>query len=234
MKTLLLSLLVVLAPSMAFADDVLKDLDALGGNRELVNKARDLDPKNKVRIVQNRAVDRDMRLELGMNYGTVAGGDPYISTDNLGGRLDFHFTPRFSLGVMYYQSSNKLNSEGKRVYDAAAAADAAGEDYIRPDSDYAQETTMAIMNVYPLYGKLNLFNTGIAQFDIYGIGGYGQVKLASGATDTYTLGAGMGLWLSQHFSARVEARYQSYKDQIVTGTRQLDLTVLTAGIGFML
>src|SRR5690606_31252721 len=111
-----------------------------------------------------------------MNYGMVTGGDPYLSSDNLGGRVDFHITPRISLGVMHYQTSNELSSEGKRVYDNAQAAQASGNNYTIPDSDYAESTTMAIINVYPLYGKLNLFNTGIAQFDLYGIGGYGQVK----------------------------------------------------------
>lgn len=234
MRHLILTLILSLASTTAFASDVLNDLDSLGGNRDLVQKAKSLDPKNKVRIVQNRLVDRDMRLELGVNYGTVAGGDPYLSTDNLGGRLDFHFTPRFSIGVLYYQSSNQLTSEGKRVYDNALAAQQSGQSYNIPDSDYAQETTMAILNFYPLYGKLNLFNTGIAQFDIYALGGYGQVKLASGATDTYTVGGGVGMWLSQHFSTRLEARYQSYQDTIATGTRSLDLTVITAGIGLLL
>lgn len=234
MKTIILTLILSLASASAYASDVLGDLDSLGGNRDLVNKAKSLDPNNRVRIVQNRLVDRDMRLELGVNYGSVAGGDPYLNTDNLGGRLDFHFTPRFSVGVMYYQSSNKLSSEGERVYNNALAAQQSGQNYTIPDSDYAQETTMAVLNFYPLYGKLNLFNTGIAQFDIYALGGYGQVKLASGATDTYTVGGGVGMWINQHFSTRVEARYQNYQDTIATGTRSLDLTVITAGIGLLL
>lgn len=234
MKSIIFYLLIGLMSAGSYAEDVLKDLDSLGGNRDLVNKARELDPNNKVRIVQNRLVDRTMRFEFGLNYGAVTGGDPYLNTDNLGGRVDFHFTPRVSLGVMYYQSSNSLTSEGQRVYDNALAAQQAGENYVIPDSDYAQETTMAIVNFYPLYGKLNFFNTGIAQFDLYALAGYGQVKLASGATDTYTAGGGVGMWLSQHFSARLEARYQTYEDRIVTGNRKLDITVLTAGFGFLL
>ncbi|MCB0412452.1 MAG: outer membrane beta-barrel domain-containing protein [Bdellovibrionales bacterium] len=235
MKSLIALLSLLVFTSTAFAaDDVLGDLDSLGGNKDLVRKARDLDPNNKVRIVQNRLVDRNMRLELGLNYGTVAGGDPYVSTDNVGGRIDFHFTPRFSMGVMYYQSSNDLSSEGQRVYNNAVAAQSSGKEYNYPDSDYAKETTMGVINFYPLYGKLNMFNTGIAQFDVYLLGGYGQVQLRSGAADTYTMGGGVGMWINQHFSARLEARYQAYEDTIASGTRPLDLTVLTAGIGFLL
>lgn len=233
MKSLIL-ILVLLTGRLSFADDVIKDLDSLGGNKDLVKKARELDPKNKVRIVQNRLVDRTYRLELGVNYGAVSGGDPYLRTDNVGGRVDFHITPRFSLGVMYYQSSNEMTSEGKRVYDAAITAQQSGQSYIVPDSDLAKETAMAIVNVYPLYGKLNFFNTGIAQFDLYALGGYGQVKLRSGSSDTYTVGGGAGLWINQHFTTRLEARYQGYQDQIASGARDIDLTVISLGIGLLL
>ncbi|MEO0337240.1 MAG: hypothetical protein AAF202_12660, partial [Pseudomonadota bacterium] len=51
----------------AFADSLLDDAGTLGGNKELIQKARSIDPNNKVRIVQNRLVDRRWRLELGVN-----------------------------------------------------------------------------------------------------------------------------------------------------------------------
>jgi len=52
-----------------------------------------------VRIVQNRAVDRNLRLEIGANYGLVSGGDVYYRTQNLGANLDFHITPHWSIGA---------------------------------------------------------------------------------------------------------------------------------------
>jgi len=52
-----------------------------------------------VRVVQNRLVNRDMRLELGVNYGSFAGGDPYLNTDQLGGSVDLHINPMFSVGL---------------------------------------------------------------------------------------------------------------------------------------
>ncbi len=224
----------ILASLVAGAKEASQSLNSLGGNKELMRKARAVDPDNRVKIVQQRLVDRDLRLELGLNYGIIAGGDSYLRSDNLGGRVDFHINPRFSLGVMHYQSSNELTTEGKRVYDNAQAAREKGQDYRIPESDFAKETTMGIINWYPLYGKINLFNISVAQFDIYALGGYGQVKLRSGATDTYTAGAGVGFWLTQHFSTRFEARYQHYKDEIWSGSRSLNLTVLTMGIGVLL
>ena len=235
MKKLILtltSLLVVLGP-LALAD-VSEDMEGLGGNKELIRRAKALDPKNKVRVVQNRSVDRDLRLEFGINYGMVTGGDPYVNTRNLGANLDFHINPHWSIGARYYNSSNELSSEGKRVFESARAAHAAGTYYERPDNDFASDTYLGVINWYPIYGKLNLFDMGIAQFDIYVLGGGGQVKLRSGMAPTYTGGAGVGFWMSQHFSTRFEARYQTYNDQIHSGSRQLDMTIISASLGFLL
>jgi outer membrane beta-barrel protein len=220
--------------SYAVATDLNSEMDTLGGNTDLINKVRSIDPKNRVRIVQNRAVDRTMRLELGVNYGAAEGGDPYVNTNNLGASADFHFNPNWSLGARYYNSSNTLNNEGKRVYAEAAAA---GPDSPKqfPSVDYASDTWLGVVNWYPTYGKLNFFDRGIAQFDLYLLAGAGKVLLSSGSSDTWTAGGGVGIWLSQYFSTRLEARYQSYQDQ-PRGyeKRDIDLTVLQASIGLLL
>ena len=234
MKTLIFTLAAIFITSQAALADVSDDMNSLGGNKELIRRAKAMDPKNKVRVVQNRSVDRDLRLEFGVNYGMVTGGDPYVHTNNLGVNLDFHFNPHWSIGARYYNSSNDLSSEGKRVFETAQAARAAGTYYERPDIDYASDTYLGVLNWYPMYGKLNLFDLGIAQFDIYLLGGGGQVKLSSGMAPTYTAGAGVGFWMSQHFSTRFEVRYQTYEDQINSGSRQLDLTVISATMGFLL
>src|SRR4051812_9057324 len=88
------------------------DMNALGGNRDLMERANAIDPKNTTKVVQKREVDRDYRFEIGLFDGIVAGGDPYVNTNNLGGELGFHFTPRWSVGARYYQSANSLSSEG--------------------------------------------------------------------------------------------------------------------------
>ncbi|MCM2282080.1 MAG: hypothetical protein NDI61_09565, partial [Bdellovibrionaceae bacterium] len=95
MKSQLLRTLILLAiavlPAAARAEiDLSKDFDSLGGNEKLYKRAKALDPKNKVSIVQKRVVDRERRLELGVNYGLNAGGDAYLSTQSFGGNVDFH------------------------------------------------------------------------------------------------------------------------------------------------
>lgn len=215
--------------------DVQKQMDTLGGNEALVEKAKALDPENKSQIVQKRAVDRHSRFEVGANYGLVAGGDPYYNTQNFGGTVDFHFTPRWSIGGRYYKYQNQLTTEGKNVFDGAQARQNAGRlEFQIPSVDYPVSSAWGVINWYPIYGKLNMFDAGIIQFDIYLLAGYGKMELSSGWTDALTAGGGLGFWWSQHVSSRLEARYQTYKETVDTGGRKLDEAVITLGMGILL
>lgn len=232
MKNIQLTLLAFVAP-LVMATQVFasasSDLNNLGSNAEVIRKAKRFNSSNKVKIVQNRLVDRDLRLELGLNYGPVMNGSSYLNTQNVGGQLEFHIVPQFSIGGRYAQSYNSFTSEGRRMIDAAERGGAAFADIDRPQSQWLVTATW-----YMLYGKLNLFDARISQFDLYSVAGAGQITLDSGATPTYTAGAGVGFWWSKHFSSRLEARWQGYEDKVYTGSRQLNTIVAQAGIGFLL
>ncbi len=209
-------------------------IDTLGGNPELVRRAKYLSPTNKTEIVQKREVDRHWRLEMGLNYGLVGGGDPYINTQSVGGNLDLHINPHWSVGVRYANFTNSLTSEGTRVFNDASNSAALGQPYTQPAVDYPKNSTVGVINFYPIYGKLNMFDLGVAQFDIYLLGGAGQIVLNSGSTSTWTAGGGIGLWMSQHLTSRFEVRYQSYTDQIYSGPRNENTVISTLSIGFLL
>src|ERR1700692_3494402 len=147
--------------------DVSDDLDSLGGNDALMEKAKALDPANRSRIVQKRTVDRDWRLELGINYGNLVNGDTYLKTQDLGANLDLHINPRWSVGFRYQNYGNQLTPEGQRVFDEARAAQAAvGVAYSFPDIDYPIQSAMGVIDWYPVYGKTNFLDKSIAQFDV--------------------------------------------------------------------
>lgn len=211
-----------------------KDVDTLGGNEALMDMADSLKPETKARIVQDRIIDRHTRFEIGLNYGGVAGGTTYLQTQNLGFNLDFHITPRWSLGARYYDFTSKLTPEGQRVYDQAAANKAAGGRTMIVDIDAPQSATMAVLNFFPVYGKLNLFDAAVAQFDVYLLVGGGQIQLESGSAPVLTAGGGIGLWMTKHLTARAEVRYQKYEDQIVGGPRDVNSAVGTLGLGWIL
>src|SRR5688500_2395124 len=104
MRILIATLTVVLTASTAFAGkrSLINDLDSLGSNKGIAERAKAIDADNRIRVVQNRIVDRDMRFEFGVNYGAVAGGDSYVSTNQLGFLAELHITPMVSLGVRHF------------------------------------------------------------------------------------------------------------------------------------
>jgi len=222
------------------ATDLNSEMDALGANRDLMKKAKAIDPDNRMRVVQNREVDRNLRLEIGINYGAYAtGNDPYVNTTTFGGQLDFHINPRWSFGARYQGYNNNMNAEGKAVYDDANNRIAHNEQGVRvPGYTYAKDSWLVVGDWYPIYGKLNMFDAGVVHFDVYVVGGAGQIDLGTGTSPLYSAGGGVGFWLSQHVTSRLEARWQGYKENVWDGSqmqnRDMNETVLTASIGFLL
>lgn len=238
LNVLLLVIEVIIFTSASFAkdknSDLINDLDSLGSNQAIAARAKAIDAENRIRVVQNRAVDRRWRFELGLSYDGVTGGDPYLRTNNLGYALDLHINPKFSLGARYYDAKNRFTSEGERIFADANQRRDIGDNSLRPDIDSPLNSTLGIVTVYPLYGKLNFFNLGITQFDLYMSGGYGTMVLTSGKTPTWMAGGGVGIWWSQHFTSRLEVRYQEYEDTINTGHRDQAITAFSFGLGFLL
>ena len=242
MKQLITTLTIMLisvaaAAAPAKKKTVFKDLDSLGSNKAIAERAKAIDANNRVRVVQNRSVDRDMRFEFGVSYGMMAGGDANIESSAMGFMGDFHIIPQLSLGVRHYQFNSALSAEGQRRFDADRSAQQSGDPSAGvPEVDYPESATLGVLTVYPLYGKLNFFNQGITQFDFYMMGGYGQMKTQNGTSPTWTAGAGVGVWWSKHISSRLEARYQDYQDELTINgrTRDQGVTSFSLGIGFLL
>lgn len=229
-----------LAPKMSWsANEPKKDLKSefstLGDNSEVVERVKNMDTHQKVRVVQNRLVDRNNRIELGANYSIVSGADAYVKTQNVGGLLEYHLNPRWSLGIRYEKSYNTLTPEGENKFDEALADQKInnGSDKRFPAIDYPLETQLATISYYPIYGKMNLFDSGIAQFDVYLQLGYGKINLLSGSTDISSIGLGSGIWLTQRITTRLEARYQQYDDLIKTDHRKQNTIQALASLGIL-
>lgn len=234
MKKLILAL--ALISGFEANADIMQDFDSLGGNDVLLDKAQSIRPESKIQVVQDRIVDRRSRNEFALETGMVAGGFSYLDSNFVGLNYQFHITPRWSIGAKYSYYFNELSPEGKSLiskYDQLAAGQNTDTPYV-PELDFPEQSYMALVNWYPFYGKLNLYDLGILHFDFYLLGGYGQVQLDSGDTDTWSAGGGMGMWFSQHLTSRFEVRYQNYAVESFEGSRALDLTVLSLNLGYML
>ncbi|MEZ4872065.1 MAG: outer membrane beta-barrel domain-containing protein [Bdellovibrionales bacterium] len=103
-----------------------------------------------------------------------------------------------------------------------------------PSVDRPLESSYAVLSWYPLYGKLNFFDSSIAQFDIYTLIGGGQVKLDSGSSNSMIYGGGIGVWISQHFSTRLEVNYQTYQDQLQLEPRNQDMLTVMLSLGILI
>ncbi len=243
MKTLNILIGTLLFSSSAFAAGVLQDLDSLGGNDVLLERAEKLNPEKNIEVVQDRVVSRRMRSELDIEYGGVVGGDAYLKSEGLSLGYNLHITPRWSVGLRGTYYMNRLSDEGKYSIDRAQqVGDSLGNEAKRefdslgliPIIDYPKYSGYLLGNWYPFYGKLNLHDLGIIQYDIYALGGVGQIELKSGPTTAFTAGGGIGFWLSQHLTSRFEVRYETYEAKRLAGKERMDLTVLGFSMGYFL
>lgn len=207
--------------------EILKDFDSLGGNKDLLEQAKELRPDKEIKIVQDRIVQRRRRFELYPEFSMVVGGNSYLETNSVGLAGQYHFNSHWSTGVRYDYFGNGLTKEGKNMIDSDPRR-------LVPEVDSPKYQYLALLNWYPIYGKMNLYELGIVYFDLYLLGAYGQIALESGTTGTYQLGGGMGFWFSQHLSSRIEAKYQTYTAQGLAGDKSLDLTVLSLSLGYLL
>jgi outer membrane immunogenic protein len=213
------------------------DFDSLGGNKILLDRARALEPDKKLSVVQNRTVERRGRLELAPEFSSTFGGEAYLRTQSLALNSYYHFTPRFSAGLKVAYSFNDLTPEGEAMVDRAYEQfrdDPENPLMPYPELDYPKGEALALMNWFPIYGKINFLDQRVIHFDAYMVGGGGQVWLRSGPTATYTAGAGLGFWLSPQFSTRFEVRYQTYNVTYFNGEQRLDLAVGSLQMGWLL
>lgn len=211
--------------SFAAQADILEDFDTLGGNDVLINRAKALQPDKDIEVVQNRTVDRRWRNEFSFGYNNVLGGDAYLQTQTLNLDYHLHITPRWTVGLSYFNAYNKLTREGEFLIE---------KDNLVPDIDQPESGYEFLGNFAPIYGKVNFFNMGVLQFDIYALATYGMIKLKSGETSTYSIGAGLGLWISQHLTSRIEIRQRTYEAQRFGGGTTVDTTMAGVSFGYLL
>jgi outer membrane immunogenic protein len=210
--------------------DIMKDFDSFGGNDALLERANVLSPDKKVEVIQDRIVSRKHRFEFDPEYQNVLGGDAYNNTQSVGINAQFHITEHWSVGVKYAYDFNQLTTEGNFLLTDTAIN---GQGMV-PDIDYPKQEALALVNWYPIYGKMNLYDLGVVHFDVYGLVGGGGIQLKSGTTAAYTGGLGVGLWLSQHLTTRVEYRFETYEAQRLSGATRINANIASFQVGYML
>ena len=215
--------------------DVKKDIETLGGSSTFLNIVKSLSPNERVSAVQNRTVDRIFRNELSVGASQVTGGNAYLETQNFELSYAFHINPHWSVGLKYMRAGNKLSQEGKSIIEEGLELSETDPNLaFIPDVDFPLNSYIGVVNWYPIYGKINLYNIGITQFDMYLNMELGQMELSNGPSPIYGLGLGAGFWFSQHLTARIEARYQTYTAQYLSKKQSKNVALFGFSLGFML
>lgn len=213
------------------------DFDALGGNEILFEKAKDLQPEKTVSIVQNRTIQKKNRFELAPEFSGVFGGDTYSRTKSVGLNVNFHLNYNWSIGAKYNYSFNSLTPEGEALMDQAIAdynANPQDPSASYPEINYQKSEALALVNWYPIYGKFSMFDASVVHFDFYLVGGYGQMQLSKSSSPTYTAGTGLGFWVTNNFTTRMEMRYQNYNSEYLGVTKKMDVAVASVQMGWLL
>ena len=103
-----------------------------------------------------------------------------------------------------------------------------------PEINYQKSEALALVNWYPIYGKFSMFDASVVHFDFYLVGGYGQMQLSKSSSPTYTAGTGLGFWVTNNFTTRMEMRYQNYNSEYLGVTKKMDVAVASVQMGWLL
>jgi outer membrane beta-barrel protein len=208
----------------------LSDFDSLGGNSDLLEKAKAIQGSSRVEIIQNRIVQRSKRWELSPEYTQTLGGDSYVRTEGFSLNAHYHLNPRWSVGGKYTYHTNSLTKEGKNLINDSSA----GGTGIIPAVDYAKQSSQFLVNWYPVYGKVAFLDQGVTQFDMYASLGGGQIETLSGRKSTYSAGAGVGFWWNSKWTTRFEVRYQNFQAKDYQESKLMNWTVAGLQMGYLL
>jgi len=204
---------------------LLKDFDSLGGNDVLFERAKKLQPNKKIGVVQNRIVDRTWRHEVALGYGNFVGGDTFLNSQSVDVNYQLHINPYVSVGGSYSSFFNQFSREGRFLIDNKEGI---------PDIDYLKDAYELTIQAYPFYGKLNLLNLAVLHFDLYAVGSYGIMNTDRGDSDMFSVGGGVGIWFSKYISSRFEVRERFFTVNRKQGGADLDMTVISFSLGFLI
>ncbi len=229
-------LLVAAISTVSYAQ-VQQEIDSFGGNESLYQKAQALNPNIQTDVVQNRFVEKANRFELAPEIGGVFGGDAYNKSSNVGMNAYYHISPKWAIGAKYNYYTNKLTPEGQAMIDRAsdaAAQNPGNPSYLYPQVVFPKSEMMGTISWSPIVGKLSFGSWGVAHFDTYFLAGYGTIELNTGSSSQTALGAGLGFWVTQHMTTRLEYRAQQYTAKYYDKSNNMSVGTASVQVGWLL
>jgi outer membrane beta-barrel protein len=158
----------------------------------------------KLYSVQSRYSPLSRRLELTVGAGQDFTNNAFLSSQQVGGGLRYHFNDRWSLGVNASAVFNSLTLTAQQMI---------AQDGIVPDAAYARNRWDANLAFNTLYGKFRLSMDQVFYLDQYIALGAGQVTLDRGTTAMGVLDLGFAFWMGRSGVVRVGVKNHLYQEQ---------------------
>jgi len=170
---------------------------------------------HKVLIIQDRKYTKAKKIEVGLNLG-ITKASAYFNAISYGVLGAYHFDEYFGIEA-FYNASSASGTREKRQLDTFLEAKGLSSTFEVQDP---QSTFGANLIWSPIYGKFAFFRRNIIHFDIFAIGGFSVQGLGTNLTSQGAkeqnlfgslLGVGTKVFLSKHFSLRLEAKNNIYR-----------------------
>jgi len=171
----------------------------------------------KLYSVQSRFNPLKNRFEVSASAAQDFTNSSFLSSQQMGAALRYHFNDRWSLGVSGGQVFNAFTETATLLVQREG---------IVPDLSYAKYRTDLSVAYNTFYGKFRLNLDHVLYLDQYVALGGGVVGLDRGNTGMATLDIGFAFWLGNSGVLRI-----GFKDHFYRETRQLSSVMTNHWLG---
>jgi outer membrane beta-barrel protein len=167
--------------------------------------------ESEMGVVQNRTYSKAHKFEFQI-LGGMINSDPFVSTQNLGARLGYHFNEYFSAHILAWKSWARPSSTQNNLLGSGESINQIGTAL---NTDYANYYYGGEFQASLLYGKLSLLGAAIIHYDLHLLAGLGATGTESGTDFTQHIGVGQQFYVSKSTSIVIDYRLMHYNNMLI-------------------
>lgn len=213
-KTLLLFVM-LLSPWVSFAEEIEVPEEELA--RETTLPVFD-----KRRIVLNRSVLTDKKIEIGGGFGLEM-NEPFYNDYMFNMQGTYNFTENHAVNILGLFWMDGLSNYGEQLKPgrAASGANPAVEAFDASKAPHPMWALFANYEFIAYYGKISLSKLAVMNLNTFGIAGLGYINMGEVSTVGLNLGVGQNFFFTKNFGLRFDLRYLIFNGPDATSQRLL-------------
>lgn len=208
-KTLLLCLM-LLSPWMSFADEIEVPEEELA--RETTLPVFD-----KRRIVLNRSVITEKRIEIGGGFGLEM-NEPYYTDYMFNLQGTYNFTDNHALNILGLFWMDGLSNYGEQLKPGRTGTNPV-EAFDATKAPHPMWGMFANYEFIAYYGKISVSKLGVMNLNTFGIAGLGYINMDQVSTFGLNLGLGQNFFFTKNFGLRFDLRYLIFQGPNATSQK---------------